>query len=79
MSYIYVVRPPKAFQVEIIEVEKVKVDSPTLKYLVRIETGRELSGYICVANSIGYLTMRQSHTPRGAGGWCGRPITGSAQ
>ena len=33
VSYIYVVRPPNRFQVEIIEVEKVKVDSPTLKYL----------------------------------------------
>ena len=79
VSYIYVVRPPNRFQVEIIEVEKVNVEWLRLKYMVRIETGRELSGYICVANSIGYLTMRQSHTPRGAGGWCGRPLTGSAQ
>ena len=79
MSYIYVVRPPYRFQVEIIGVEKVKVDWLRLKYMVRIETGRELSRTNCVANSVSYLTMRQSHTPRGAGGWCGRPITGSAQ
>lgn len=73
MSYIYVVRPPNRFQVEIIEVEKVKVDLLRLKYLVRIGTGRELSRYIYVANSVSYLTMRQSHTPRGARVWCGRP------
>jgi len=39
VSFIYVVRPPNRFQVEIIEVEKVKVDLLRLKYLVRIETG----------------------------------------
>ena len=58
VSFIYVVRPPNRFQVEIIGIEKVKVDSPTLKYLVRIETGRELSRTNCVANSVDYLTMR---------------------
>ena len=73
MSFIYEVRPPNRFQVEIIEVEKVKVDLLRLKYLVRIETGRELSQCNCVANSVSYLTMRQSHTPQGACGWCGRP------
>ena len=73
MSYIYGVRPPNRFQVEIIGVEKVNTEWLRLKYMVRAGTGRELSGYICVANSVSYLTMRQSHTPQGACGWCGRP------
>ena len=36
VSYIYGVRPPNRFQVEIIEVEKVKVDWLRLKYLAPI-------------------------------------------
>ena len=36
VSYIYGVHRVNRFQVEIIGIEKVKVDSPTLKYLVQI-------------------------------------------